>query len=146
MAGFEFVNVTNPAEVKMHLTKIRRHVMRDIGKARRKPRAGRRSRTKDVDDVDNDSEVSPIEPAEPGFSDAAFAAAVLAAAPEPVLATLPVGAEAPRQFQDYSDSAVESPIVGSWSSEGFYSLEMGEESNLTHYGESRHASLSSSCE
>lgn len=38
MAGFEFVNVARPGDVKQHSTQIRRHVMKDIGKARRKPR------------------------------------------------------------------------------------------------------------
>ncbi|KAI1779672.1 hypothetical protein F4818DRAFT_149031 [Hypoxylon cercidicola] len=39
MAGtFEFVNVARPGDVKRHSTQIRRHVMKDIGKARRKPR------------------------------------------------------------------------------------------------------------
>ncbi|KAI2618762.1 hypothetical protein GGR54DRAFT_141823 [Hypoxylon sp. NC1633] len=41
MPNFEFVNVNNPGDVKQHSTKIRRHVMKDIGKARRKPRANR---------------------------------------------------------------------------------------------------------
>jgi hypothetical protein len=36
MAGFEFVNITNPEEAKRHSTKVRRHVMKDIGRARRK--------------------------------------------------------------------------------------------------------------
>ncbi|OTB13944.1 hypothetical protein K445DRAFT_142578 [Daldinia sp. EC12] len=39
MPEFEFVNVARPGDVKRHSTKIRRHVMKDIGKARRKPRA-----------------------------------------------------------------------------------------------------------
>ncbi|XXG94328.1 hypothetical protein Hte_000582 [Hypoxylon texense] len=38
MATFEFVNVARPSDVKRHSTQIRRHVMKDIGKARRKPR------------------------------------------------------------------------------------------------------------
>ncbi|KAI0120350.1 hypothetical protein F4776DRAFT_250953 [Hypoxylon sp. NC0597] len=42
MPDFEFVNVANPGDVKRHSTKIRRHVMKDIGKARRKPRAKKR--------------------------------------------------------------------------------------------------------
>ncbi|KAI0834121.1 hypothetical protein F5Y06DRAFT_279919 [Hypoxylon sp. FL0890] len=42
MPEFEFVNVGNPCDVKRHSTKIRRHVMKDIGKARRKPRAKKR--------------------------------------------------------------------------------------------------------
>ncbi|KAI0116907.1 hypothetical protein F4814DRAFT_459172 [Daldinia grandis] len=39
MPEFEFVNVARPGDVKRHSTKIRRHVMKDIGKTRRKPRA-----------------------------------------------------------------------------------------------------------
>ncbi|KAI1468850.1 uncharacterized protein F4812DRAFT_470645 [Daldinia caldariorum] len=39
MPEFEFVNVARPSDVKRHSTKIRRHVMKDIGKARRKPRS-----------------------------------------------------------------------------------------------------------
>ncbi|KAI1462135.1 hypothetical protein F4805DRAFT_194889 [Annulohypoxylon moriforme] len=42
MPPFEFVNVACPGDVKQHSTKIRRHVMKDIGKARRKPRAKKR--------------------------------------------------------------------------------------------------------
>ncbi|KAI0890278.1 uncharacterized protein GGS22DRAFT_11318 [Annulohypoxylon maeteangense] len=38
MPKFEFVNVACPGDVKQHSTAIRRHVMKDIGKARRKPR------------------------------------------------------------------------------------------------------------
>ncbi|KAI1767269.1 hypothetical protein GGR53DRAFT_463569 [Hypoxylon sp. FL1150] len=38
MGNFEFVNVARPGDVKQHSTQIRRHVMKDIGKARRKPR------------------------------------------------------------------------------------------------------------
>ncbi|KAI1804953.1 hypothetical protein F4811DRAFT_570589 [Daldinia bambusicola] len=38
MPEFEFVNVARPSDVKRHSTKIRQHVMKDIGKARRKPR------------------------------------------------------------------------------------------------------------
>ncbi|KAL7628993.1 hypothetical protein AAE478_000511 [Parahypoxylon ruwenzoriense] len=44
MPDFEFVNVARPDEVKRHSTKIRRHVMKDIGKARRKPRPKKRGR------------------------------------------------------------------------------------------------------
>ncbi|KAK9771254.1 hypothetical protein SCAR479_12119 [Seiridium cardinale] len=36
MGGFEFVNITDPKETKKHSTRVRRHVMKDIGKARRK--------------------------------------------------------------------------------------------------------------
>ncbi|KAK6087566.1 hypothetical protein SCUP234_01724 [Seiridium cupressi] len=36
MGGFEFVNITDPKEAKKHSTRVRRHVMKDIGKARRK--------------------------------------------------------------------------------------------------------------
>ncbi|KAI1104058.1 hypothetical protein F4804DRAFT_342049 [Jackrogersella minutella] len=43
MTDFEFVNVAAPGDVKRHLTKIRRHVMKDIGKARRKPRTKNRT-------------------------------------------------------------------------------------------------------
>ncbi|KAI0380138.1 hypothetical protein F5Y04DRAFT_282268 [Hypomontagnella monticulosa] len=42
MPDFEFVNLENPGDVKRHSTKIRRHVMKDIGKARRKPRPKKR--------------------------------------------------------------------------------------------------------
>ncbi|KAI1209836.1 uncharacterized protein F4807DRAFT_75504 [Annulohypoxylon truncatum] len=42
MAKFEFVNVATPGDVKQHSTTIRRHVMKDIGKARRKPRTKNR--------------------------------------------------------------------------------------------------------
>ncbi|KAI1394012.1 uncharacterized protein F4822DRAFT_33595 [Hypoxylon trugodes] len=42
MTNFEFVNVGSPSEVKRHSTKIRRHVMKDIGKARRKSRPKKR--------------------------------------------------------------------------------------------------------
>ncbi|KAI2467159.1 hypothetical protein F4781DRAFT_444567 [Annulohypoxylon bovei var. microspora] len=42
MPEFEFVNVGCPGDVKRHSTKIRRHVMKDIGKTRRKPRAKKR--------------------------------------------------------------------------------------------------------
>ncbi|KAI8632469.1 hypothetical protein F5Y19DRAFT_492294 [Xylariaceae sp. FL1651] len=38
MAKFEFVNVDRPGDEKKHSTKIRRHVMKDIGKSRRKPK------------------------------------------------------------------------------------------------------------
>ncbi|KAI0175834.1 hypothetical protein GGR52DRAFT_331807 [Hypoxylon sp. FL1284] len=38
MSTFQFVNVARPDDVKRHSTQIRRHVMKDIGKARRKPR------------------------------------------------------------------------------------------------------------
>ncbi|KAI5922556.1 hypothetical protein F4810DRAFT_673005 [Camillea tinctor] len=38
MPEFEFVNVGRPDDVKRHSTKIRRHVMKDIGKARRRPK------------------------------------------------------------------------------------------------------------
>ncbi|KAI1079133.1 hypothetical protein F5B20DRAFT_545050 [Whalleya microplaca] len=42
MPEFEFVNVTQPGDVKRESTRIRRHVMKDIGRSRRKPRAKRR--------------------------------------------------------------------------------------------------------
>ncbi|OTB06275.1 hypothetical protein M426DRAFT_21071 [Hypoxylon sp. CI-4A] len=42
MPDFEFVNVSRPGDVKRQSTKIRRHVMKDIGKARRKPRPRKR--------------------------------------------------------------------------------------------------------
>ncbi|KAI1736783.1 hypothetical protein F4680DRAFT_249331 [Xylaria scruposa] len=38
MPEFEFVNVGQPGDEKKHATKVRRHVMKDIGKARRKPK------------------------------------------------------------------------------------------------------------
>ncbi|KAI3322111.1 hypothetical protein HD806DRAFT_501013 [Xylariaceae sp. AK1471] len=38
MPDFEFVNVDRPGDEKRHATKIRRHVMKDIGKSRRKPK------------------------------------------------------------------------------------------------------------
>jgi hypothetical protein len=38
MPDFEFVNLNRPGDEKRHSTKIRRHVMKDIGKARRKPK------------------------------------------------------------------------------------------------------------
>ncbi|KAI0600082.1 hypothetical protein F4775DRAFT_590805 [Biscogniauxia sp. FL1348] len=38
MPEFEFVHVDRPDDVKRHSTKIRRHVMKDIGKARRRPK------------------------------------------------------------------------------------------------------------
>ncbi|KAF3915593.1 hypothetical protein ABW21_db0207075 [Orbilia brochopaga] len=34
-----FINVTHPSGLKRHSTEIRKHVMRDIGRARRRPRA-----------------------------------------------------------------------------------------------------------
>ncbi|KAI0013034.1 hypothetical protein F4779DRAFT_625482 [Xylariaceae sp. FL0662B] len=43
MPDFEFVNVARPDDVKHQSTRIRRHVMKDIGKSRRKPRAKKRS-------------------------------------------------------------------------------------------------------
>ncbi|XDG07246.1 hypothetical protein ABKA04_006861 [Annulohypoxylon sp. FPYF3050] len=61
MAGFEFVNVACPGDLKQHSTKIRRHVMKDIGKARRKPQKKRgkvilgessSSATKDKDEAE----------------------------------------------------------------------------------------------
>ncbi|KAI0460122.1 hypothetical protein F5B21DRAFT_453334 [Xylaria acuta] len=38
MPEFEFVNVGKPGDEKKHATKVRRHVMKDIGKSRRKPK------------------------------------------------------------------------------------------------------------
>jgi hypothetical protein len=38
MTNFEFVNVDRPGDEKRHASRIRRHVMKDIGKARRKPK------------------------------------------------------------------------------------------------------------
>ncbi|KAH9883630.1 hypothetical protein F4778DRAFT_766044 [Xylariomycetidae sp. FL2044] len=38
MPDFAFVNVANPDDVRKHSTQIRRHVMKDIGKARRRPK------------------------------------------------------------------------------------------------------------
>ncbi|KAI0200008.1 hypothetical protein F4808DRAFT_174180 [Astrocystis sublimbata] len=38
MTQFEFVNVGQPGDEKKHATRVRRHVMKDIGKARRKPK------------------------------------------------------------------------------------------------------------
>ncbi|KAI1266084.1 hypothetical protein F5Y18DRAFT_36616 [Xylariaceae sp. FL1019] len=38
MAKFEFVNVDHPNALKKHSTKIRQHVMKDIGKSRRRPK------------------------------------------------------------------------------------------------------------
>ncbi|KAI1757326.1 hypothetical protein F4782DRAFT_548223 [Xylaria castorea] len=38
MPQFEFVNVGQPGEKKKYATKVRRHVMKDIGKSRRKPK------------------------------------------------------------------------------------------------------------
>lgn len=38
MPDFEFVHVDRPGDEKKQSTKIRRHVMKDIGKARRKPK------------------------------------------------------------------------------------------------------------
>ncbi|KAI1814650.1 hypothetical protein GGS20DRAFT_396698 [Poronia punctata] len=38
MPDFEFVNVDRPGSKKTYSTKIRRHVMKDIGKSRRKPK------------------------------------------------------------------------------------------------------------
>ncbi|KAI5866707.1 hypothetical protein GGS23DRAFT_551686 [Durotheca rogersii] len=45
MTDFEFVNVARPNDVTRHSTRIRRHVMKDIGRARRKPRAKKRRET-----------------------------------------------------------------------------------------------------
>ncbi|KAI1381848.1 hypothetical protein F4677DRAFT_5975 [Hypoxylon crocopeplum] len=42
MPEFEFVNVARPGDEKRHSTTIRRHVMRDIGKSRRKPQKKKR--------------------------------------------------------------------------------------------------------
>lgn len=44
MAGFEFVNITDPDDAKKHSTKVRRHVMKDIGRARRKPKPSRKEK------------------------------------------------------------------------------------------------------
>jgi hypothetical protein len=52
MVGFEFVNVTDPKEVKKHSTKIRRHVMKDIGKARQRPKASSSHETVDIEQPD----------------------------------------------------------------------------------------------
>ncbi|KAI8949032.1 hypothetical protein F4801DRAFT_591386 [Xylaria longipes] len=49
MAGFEFVNVGQPGDEKKHATKVRRHVMKDIGRSRRKP--NKRSETTIARDV-----------------------------------------------------------------------------------------------
>ncbi|KAI0442558.1 hypothetical protein F4803DRAFT_518934 [Xylaria telfairii] len=38
MSQFEFVNLDRPGDEKKHATKIRRHVMKDIGRSRRKPK------------------------------------------------------------------------------------------------------------
>ncbi|KAI0404136.1 hypothetical protein F4802DRAFT_254737 [Xylaria palmicola] len=38
MPGFEFVHVNQPGDEKKYSTKIRRHVMKDIGRSRRKPK------------------------------------------------------------------------------------------------------------
>lgn len=38
MTQFEFVTISDPREAKKHSTKVRRHVMKDIGKSRRKPK------------------------------------------------------------------------------------------------------------
>ncbi|KAI1336931.1 hypothetical protein F5Y15DRAFT_191342 [Xylariaceae sp. FL0016] len=44
MPNFEFVNVGSPGDLKKHSTRIRRHVMKDIGKARRRPKARHETR------------------------------------------------------------------------------------------------------
>ncbi|KAI0193420.1 hypothetical protein EV127DRAFT_424982 [Xylaria flabelliformis] len=49
MVEFEFVNVGRPGDEKKHATKVRRHVMKDIGKSRRKPKT--RSETTIARDV-----------------------------------------------------------------------------------------------
>lgn len=38
MPDFEFVHVNQPGDEKKNSTKIRRHVMKDIGRSRRKPK------------------------------------------------------------------------------------------------------------
>ncbi len=38
MPKFEFVHVERPGDEKKHSSKIRRHVMKDIGRSRRKPK------------------------------------------------------------------------------------------------------------
>ncbi|KAI1876853.1 uncharacterized protein JN550_000925 [Neoarthrinium moseri] len=64
MAGFEFVNVTDPKEVKKHSSKIRRHVMKDIGKARRKPKPRDRRQTKIIDEQPKIGEEDDSRPAD----------------------------------------------------------------------------------
>ncbi|KAI0486137.1 hypothetical protein F4859DRAFT_469130 [Xylaria cf. heliscus] len=49
MSQFEFVNLDRPGDEKKHSTKIRRHVMKDIGRSRRKPK--KRGETTIVRDV-----------------------------------------------------------------------------------------------
>ncbi|KAH8681588.1 hypothetical protein BX600DRAFT_505255 [Xylariales sp. PMI_506] len=71
MVGFEFVNVTDPREVKKHSTKIRRHVMKDIGKSRRKPKARDRRETKIIDEPapDANAEIHSLGMAQGGGSE-----------------------------------------------------------------------------
>lgn len=45
MPQFEFVTISDPREAKKHSTKVRRHVMKDIGKARRKVKTGAKETT-----------------------------------------------------------------------------------------------------
>ncbi|KAI0147608.1 hypothetical protein GGR57DRAFT_476136 [Xylariaceae sp. FL1272] len=56
MANFEFVNVDHPNALKKHSTTIRQHVMKDIGKSRRRPKK-QRSTT-----------IAELVPTESGFS------------------------------------------------------------------------------
>ena len=45
MPQFEFVTISDLREAKKHSTKVRRHVMKDIGKARRKVKTGAKETT-----------------------------------------------------------------------------------------------------
>jgi len=57
MPDFEFVNLNRPGDEKRFSTKVRRHVMKDIGKARRKPkRLDKRSTTRAACSVRSDFE------------------------------------------------------------------------------------------
>ncbi|KAI1502410.1 hypothetical protein F5X99DRAFT_379426 [Biscogniauxia marginata] len=64
MPEFEFVNVGRPDDVKRHSTKIRRHVMKDIGKARRRPKK-RGQTTVDEQVVSSDSQGDDLGPSPP---------------------------------------------------------------------------------
>lgn len=144
MAGFEFVNVTNPSEVKQHSTKIRRHVMRDIGKARRKSKPRRRARANTINTTTTTTEGGEHgieEEGRPSYAEMSRSITsepVLTAAGESVLAALAGGMEEPGLFDNYADRMVESRRQESRSSEPYYPpFEMAEEPlDMAQYGTS----------
>ncbi|KAI1487904.1 hypothetical protein F5X96DRAFT_647913 [Biscogniauxia mediterranea] len=88
MPEFEFVNVGRPDDVKRHSTKIRRHVMKDIGKARRRPKKRGGQTTIDESDLaatagaaGEEAEAEAEEPHDLAAAAAATASLALAANP-----------------------------------------------------------------